>query len=104
MSTIVLVAVASYVLLVELALGIGQAVNYQQSGIAAASLWLQRPVFAVAGARPRSHPITLLVLDDVESLLSESSDVVEHPLQALGVMALPGVHLIDHEHRVASPE
>ena len=48
--------------------------------------------------------ITVLVLDDVEALLSEPSDVVEHPPQAVRGMALPSVHLIDHEHRVGSSE
>jgi hypothetical protein len=42
-----------------------------------------------------------LVLDDVQPLLSEPSEVLDHPLQHLGCVALPGQHLVDDAHRVA---
>ena len=42
------------------------------------------------------------ILDDVKPLIAEPSDVVEHPPQCVGGVALPGLHLVDHAHRVAS--
>ena len=43
---------------------------------------------------------SLLVLDHVEALLAQAGEVVEHPLQHLGGMALPLLNFVDHAHRV----
>jgi Fic family protein len=44
-----------------------------------------------------------LVLDDVQPLLAEPGDVVEHPLQDVGRVAFPVMHLADDPQRVAGP-
>ena len=44
----------------------------------------------------------VLVLDDVQLLFSEPTDVLKHPLQYLGGVTLPVLHLIDDAHRVSS--
>src|SRR3954451_3958982 len=42
-----------------------------------------------------------LVLDDVQPLFAKQRQAVEHPLQHLGGMTLPALHLADHAQRLA---
>ena len=47
--------------------------------------------------------MTELVLDDVETLLPEICEVVQHAFQHVGGVALPALNLGDDVQRVARP-
>ena len=47
--------------------------------------------------------MTVLVLDDVETLLAERCEVVQHAFQYLGGVALSALNLGDDAQRVARP-
>ena len=60
-----------------------------------------RPRDPVGGAADHPDPAAGLVLDDVQPLLPQQRQAIQHPLQDLRVVALPAVHLADDAQRVA---
>jgi hypothetical protein len=51
---------------------------------------------AASALRTLDDAVVGLVLDDVQPLFAKPRDVVQHPLQNLGRMALPVMDLADH--------